>query len=442
MQDTGKAAPYGTYPKANYAYYVIGVLMIAYMFAYLDRLIFSLLIAPMKADLNLTDTQIGLVGATSFALCFVFFSIPFGRWVDTRGRRNAIVLGMALWSLATMVCGLANSFSRLFVARMMVGVGEASLNPAVYSILPDYFPPRRRAFALSLYFTGVSIGGGIAILCGGFFIEWAEHTKIILPYLGQLAPWKLVFLAVGFPGLLIALLVWSTVREPSRQIAAADKNAPALREVFNYLSVHRKLFLLTYIGFCGFSINGYAFQVWGPSYFMRVHGFSVSEAGMLIGVGFGIFGTLAVLIGGLWSDWLVARGHAEAPVKVSLWAAWIQTPFFLVAYLIPDARIATIAFVLGIFGLSLMGGLSATMVQALTPNRMRGMAAAIFNTLVTLVGLGIAPVTVAAMSDYLFHGNLGLALAVNYVFSMAIITALLLPALKLARARIEALQGG
>ena len=426
-----------------YALYVVAVLMVASTLSFLDRMVLSLMIDPIRHDLGLSDTQVSLLAGFAFAVLFVLFAFPFGRWVDTRGRRNVIVLGITLWSLATMACGLAGSFWRLFLARMPVGVGEASLNPAAYSMIPDYFPPPRRGLAMSIYACGASLGGGLAMLAGGLVVQWALVAHPVIPMLGRIAPWKIVFIAVGFPGLIVALLVLLTVREPPRAAVQAETGeAPRLAEVARYLKTHRGVFLPIFLGFSGFAVNGYAFQVWGPAYFMRLHHLTAGQVGLLFAVGYGVGGTVGILVGGLWSDRLVRKGQAHAPIKVSLWAAWLQAPPFIVAYLAPDAGIAMLFFALGMFAASLVGGLQAAMVQSLTPSRMRGLLAALYATTVTIMGLGVAPTLTALVSDKLFGGptGLGKALAVTTVISMSGCSLLLLTGLPAARRRAEALR--
>lgn len=437
------ARPAAAGGATGYGFYVVGVLMVAYTFSFIDRMVLSLLIDPIRKDLGLTDTQVSLLAGFAFAVCFVICAFPFGRWVDTRGRRNVIVLGVALWSLATAACGFANSFWRLFAARMAVGVGEASLNPAAYSLIPDYFPPHKRGLAMSIYACGASVGGGLAMLVGGLVVQWALTAQPSLPALGDVAPWKMVFIAVGLPGLLVALLVWATVREPPRTAAASAEPAPAVRDVLGYLRTHWAMFLPIFLGFSGFAVNGYAFQVWGPSYFMRLHDFTPAEAGLLFGVGYGVGGTAGIILGGLWSDRMVARGRIEAPIRVGLWSAVLQAPFFIVAYLASGAALAVPLFVAGMFGASMVGGLQAAMVQSLTPSRMRGQMAAVYGVTVNLMGLGLAPTLTAALSDGVFGGGegLGKALAVTSAVSLGACAVLLWVGLPRAKARAEALHG-
>src|SRR3546814_6660692 len=171
--------------------------MLASGLSFLDRLVLALLIDPIRADLGLTDSEVSLLAGAAFWTCSVGFAFAFGRWVDLRGRRNAVVAGIGLWSRATAACGFANSFGKMFAARAAVGVGEASLNPAAYSMIADYFPPERRGFAMAIYACGASIGGGLAVLLGGLVVQWAMDTRPCLPLMCDVAPWPIVFVEVG-----------------------------------------------------------------------------------------------------------------------------------------------------------------------------------------------------------------------------------------------------
>jgi MFS family permease len=427
-----------------YAYYVVGVLMLAYVFAFIDRIILSLVVDPIRADLGLSDTQVSLLAGFAFALFYTFLGIPFGRWVDTRGRRNLIAMGIALWSIATVACGLANNFVKLFIARMAVGVGEATLAPSAYSMIPDVFPRHRIAFAMAVFMSGVTIGGGLAMLLGGIIVEWATTAAPVLPLLGQIAPWKVAFIAVGLPGLLVALLVATTVKEPQRRIEANAKDeAPKLSEVLGYVGHNWRVYAPAILGFTGIVVAGYAFQFWGPAYFMRLHGFSPTEVGVLFGVCFSIIGTLGVLAGGAFSDRLTRSGLKDAPLRVAMWAAVIQAPLFIACYLSASTLAAQIFFAVALFFASAFGGLQGATIQMLTPNRMRGVVSAVYLMTANMIGLGIAPTITAMVSEHVFGGPLGIgkALAVTCGVSLSIGAILLLLSLKPARERVAALEG-
>jgi MFS family permease len=419
-----------------YPYYVVACLMLASAFSFLDRLALSLLIDPIRHDLGLTDSEVSLLAGAAFASCYVLFAFAFGRWVDTRGRRGAIVVGMTLWSLATAACGLAGSFGRLFAARAAVGVGEASLNPAAYSMIADYFPIGRRGVATAIFACGASLGGGLAILAGGQVVEWALVTRPQLPLMHGAAAWQTAFVIIGLPGLLVALLIGLTVREPAR-VRTNDEaqDAPGFGGVARYIAAHWRVFVPVFAGFSCIAINGYAFTVWGPAYFMRLHGLTPASVGLLFGIGYGVGGTLGVLSGGALCDRLVRRGRVEAPILLSLGAVVVQAPLFFVAYLAPSALIAEVTFCLAMFVASIVGGLQIAMVQSLAPNRMRGLLAALYGACVNVAGLGVAPTLTAYASDHLFGGPLGIGKALAATSALSLGLALVLIVLGLGHAR-------
>jgi MFS family permease len=428
-------------PGYGYGYYVVAVLMVAYMFSFIDRTLLSLVIDPVRQDLELSETEVSLLAGFAFAAFYTVLGLPFGRWADTRGRRNMIALGIGLWSLATIACGLATSFGRLFAARMFVGVGEATLSPGAYSMLPDYFRRDRLGFAMSLFTCGITIGGGLAMLLGGLVVQWAK-TAPPGALMEGVAAWQVPFLIVGPPGILVALLVLFTVREPPRRLeAGARDEAPPIREVVGYLVGNWRLFAPLFLGFSGIVITGYAFNVWGPAYFMRVHGLEPAQVGLLYAIGFGGAGTAGVLAGGWLADQAARRGRANAPVWVGLWSAVAQAPLFLGAYLSPSTPVAVVLFCVALGVGSVYGGLQAASIQALTPNRMRGQVGALYLTVANMIGLGLAPTWTAVMTEQLFGGpqGVGKSLALTTAISLTWAVALLSLALKPARARIEAL---
>jgi len=248
----------------------------------------------------------------------------------------------------------------------------------------------------------------------------------------------------GRTALLVALLVLTTVREPPRRLerGEAASTAPKVSEVVGYLWRHRAVFVPLFAGFAGIVITGYAFNVWWPAYFMRVHGFMPAQVGLLYAVGFGIFGTLCVLTGGAWSDRVARRGKADAPIRVSIWSAIIQGPLFIGAYLAPSAALAGGLFVVALFFGSIYGGLQAAAIQALTPNRMRGQVAALYLTIANMIGLGLAPTWTAWMTENVFGGpqDVGKSLALTTVISLVVGVLLLLVAMGPARRQISALR--
>ncbi|MBL8631225.1 MAG: MFS transporter, partial [Rhodospirillaceae bacterium] len=208
------AADTQDYPPESYAWYVVGVLVLAYTVSYIDRTILTLMVKPIRETLQISDVQISLLHGLAFAIFYTVLGVPIGWLADRVNRTKVIAVGIFVWSLMTAACGLSRSFWQMFMARVGVGVGEAALSPAAYSLLNDYFKADRRTLAISIYATGVYIGSGLALIVGGGVI--AVTPSLELPFVGHMEPWQVVFLAVGLPGLVVAVLM-KTVKEPLRR---------------------------------------------------------------------------------------------------------------------------------------------------------------------------------------------------------------------------------
>jgi MFS family permease len=217
----------GASPSPAYAWFVVGVLLLAYTLSFIDRMILSLLVGPIRADLGISDTQMSLLMGFAFAIFYSLLGVPLG-WLADRGNRKALIVGgVAAWSLMTAVCGLARGYGGLFLARIGVGVGEATLSPAAYSMLGDYFPRERLGRAMAVYSIGVPLGSGVALVAGAFVVRFVtEGAPVPLPLLGALEPWRLAFLIVGLPGLLVAALIALAIREPARRGPGAAAAGP------------------------------------------------------------------------------------------------------------------------------------------------------------------------------------------------------------------------
>ena len=221
-ESVGRPPAPETYPPSGYAWYVVGVLTLAYIFSFIDRQILSLMAIPIQQDLGIGDKQMSLLMGASFAVFYTLFGIPLGRLADTRSRRAIISVGIAVWSVMTAGCGLAKTFWQLAIMRMGVGVGEASLSPSAYSLISDYFRPERRSTAMSVYSMGIYIGSGLAFILGGFItLLVAGRESTVLPGFGPVRSWQLVFFVVGLPGL------WS--RFCSSQFASRSVKACGLK---------------------------------------------------------------------------------------------------------------------------------------------------------------------------------------------------------------------
>ena len=401
------------YPPSGYAWYVVGVLTLVYIFSFIDRQILNLLVRPIRRDLGITDFQMSLLMGFTFALFYTFFGIPLGRLADSRSRRTIIAAGFAVWSVLTAGCGLARNFAQMLLLRMGVGVGEASLSPAAYSIITDYFPPRRRATAISVYSMGIYIGSGFAFIVGGLVAGLASAQETWeLPLVGATRPWQVVFFIVGLPGVLLALLMF-TVREPVRRgirmMTSADgktrvSQAP-LSEVVAYLKQNWRTFLCHNVGFALLSFSSYGSAAWIPTFFVRNHGWSEAKAGQVFGWIVAIAGTLGIVAGGRLADWMAERGRRDATMRVGLIVSLAWLPSGMLYPLVTDGNWAAALLIPSAFMASAPFGVSAAAIQQMMPNAMRGQASAIYLFVVNLIGLGLGPSAVAAATDFIFQDD-------------------------------------
>ncbi len=399
------------YPAPRYAWYVVALLTLAYVFSFIDRQILNLLVGPIQRDLGIGEKQMSLLMGLSFAVFYTFFGIPLGRLADTWSRRGLVVLGIAFWSLMTAGCGLTRRFWQLALARMGVGVGEASLSPAAYSLIADYFPPERRSTALGVYGMGIYIGSGLANILGGLVIKFASvQENVILPLVGTVRSWQVVFFIVGLPGLLVALLLL-TIREPARQGARRKAVAnvsrvvavPSLGEVWAYMSGNRGTFLCLYLGVAMACLSSYGVSSWLPTFFIRRHGWTAGDTGLVLGLMVGICGTAGMVTGGRLADWLRARGRSDANLRVALLGVVAWLPFGALYPIVSSGWWAAALVAPALFFSSMPFGLAPAAIQQLMPNTMRGQASAIYLFVINLIGLGLGPTVVATLTQDVFQ---------------------------------------
>jgi MFS family permease len=435
------------YPSPLYAWYVLALLTLAFVFSFIDRQILNLLVGPIQRDLGIGEKEMSLLMGASFAVFYTLMGIPLGRLADTGSRRWLVVWGIAFWSLMTALCGLTQRFWQLALARIGVGVGEASLSPAAYSLIADYFPPERRSTAMGVYGMGIYIGMGLAMVLGGLVIKFTSGQEdVYLPIVGQIRSWKFVFFVVGLPGLLAALLLL-TIREPVRhgiktKMTASGSHAivaPLLREVWAYLSANRGTFVYLYLGLAMAALYGYGSAAWIPTFFVRRHGWSAGDTGLVFGLLVGIFGTAGIVAGGKLADILRKRGMCDANLRVALLgvAAWL--PFGAVFPLVTDGRWAAVLLVPALFFSSMPFGLAPAAIGQLLPNTMRGQASAIYLFVINLIGLGLGPTVVAVLTEDVFQNKnaVHLSLLIAGVFAHVCATLLLWRGLKYYRGSLD-----
>ncbi len=392
----------------GYANYVLGLLFVAYVFNFIDRQILGILLDSIKQDLHLSDSVMGLLTGTAFAVFYATLGLPIARLADVWVRRSIIALGLALWSGMTAFSGMAQNLVQLAGARIGVGVGEAALSPPAHSLISGYFPPERRATALGIYAVGIHVGTLFGFKGGGM--------------LDDAFGWRTTFLIVGLPGLLLALLVRFTVKEPARgrtdPTRAGLKPSPPMREVIAHLMTQPSFVLLSIaMGMTAFA--GYAFSVWAPTFLKRAHGWSSSEAGDL-GWSIGIGGAL----GSIFAGWLADRLGRRDP----RWWVWVPAlagigplPFTLAFLFHGDPVMALVIATPGMAIGAFYQGPSFAAVQNLAPPPMRAIASGLMLFITTMIGYALGPPTIGLLNDHVFaqHGELAVRYSLAVVLTVA-----------------------
>ena len=407
MSASGDAYPADPYPSPRYAWYVAAILTLANASSFVDRQILGLLVAPIRRDLGVSDTQIGVLYGLAFAAFFTVLGVPIGRLADRSSRRMIIGLGIAAWSAMTIACGLARTYEQLLLARFGVAIGEATLAAPAMSILADYFPRERRATVLSVFTIGVYAGAGLANLIGGALLLRASATgTVVWPIVGEIRDWQRVFVIVGLPGLLIAALI-ATVREPVRRETGQRDNGAAfgISDVLAYVRANRRTYICHSLGYALFALVNYASSAWFPTMIMRTFGWTPARTGITLGLLTVTLGVIGVVVGGRVADALLARGYTDAKLRVGIIAALANLVCGSVLLLAPTATIAVAALVPYNFFASFAFGAAVAAVQEITPNRMRAQVGAAVMSTLTLIGLGLGPSIVGLITDRMFNDD-------------------------------------
>ena len=469
--------------NSAYARYVLGVLIVVYIFNFIDRQIISILAEEIKADLGISDAEIGFLYGTAFAIFYAVFGIPLGKLADVWNRRQLIAIGLSFWSLMTALSGFARNYATLAACRIGVGVGEASATPAAFSMLSDYFPPRLRATVLAVYSSGIYIGAGIGLFLGGAVVEtWYDWYPDAQAAPLGLKPWQAAFLTVGIPGLLVAIWVW-TLREPLRGMSEGLTSAPhphpfaaagatfvSVLPVVSLFGLYRlggwaavrsnlmwaavvflvfaglyvamptllqwlmlglgvyitvtwvahlkhsdpatygmmfgsRAFVLATVGFPAISFVTYGVGFWSPAFMQRVHGESIADAGLYLGLGAAIGGFIGIVLGGFLADHLKHR-WANARLYIGLSIPLLALPFAL-GFLYTDSVVIAYlcSFVFSVLSPAWIGSGTSTTNDLVMP-RMRAIASAYYVLMNTFLGLALGPYLMGQISDaYIIAGT-------------------------------------
>ena len=376
-----------------YKKYVLFLVVLVYVINFIDRQIFAILVEPIRLEIELSDTQLGLLGGIAFAIFYTLAGIPIARWADVGVRRNIIALALVIWSGMTIFTGTAKSFGTLIIARIGVGIGEAGCSPPIHSLLSDYFPPEQRGTALSIYALGIPIGAAIGTLLGG--------------WIGAEFGWRMAFFVVGVPGILVAVLVRLTLREPPRGFSESkplegsqiskDPTVP-LKQVLSFMWSLKSFRHLSFAGSLH-AFVGYGVGLFLPSFFMRVHGFSLKETATYLFL-LGLTGMIGTFLGGYLGD-RYGQKDKRWYMGIPGIATLASVPFAAMFYMADDPQTALLFAIPGFILGPMYLGPTFAMTQTLVTPAMRAMASAILLFVLNIIGLGLGPVAAGALSDFL-----------------------------------------
>ena len=418
--------------KSNvYAWYVVLLCMLAYIFSFIDRQILALMIEPIKADLNLSDTQFSLLHGLAFSLFYAFMGLPLAYLADRFSRPKIIAVGIVFWSIATAICGLSKSFIQLFFSRMGVGVGEAALSPAAYSMFSDMFSKDKLGRAVAVYSSGSFVGGGIAFLVGGYVIGLLKNMSLIeVPLLGAIKAWQMAFILVGLPGVFIGLLFILTVRDPQRKgqrlNAQGQVEKTSMKKAFKFIKKHRITFGCHYFGFTFYAMALYCLISWTPAFYMRKYGLTPTEAGYMLGTVMLVANTLGVFCAGWLNDWFIQKGRKDSPMITGV-IGIVGLIIPMIAFTqVSELWLSVTLLVPAMFFASFPMPVSTTAMQMLAPNQLRAQISAVFLLISNLVAVGIGTTLVALITDKIFGNPLMVGMSLSIVGACACVLAFIL----------------
>ena len=397
---------------------VVFLLALASVVSQFDRTVVNLMIEPIKARFALDDTHFGMLQGIAFGIFYILACVPVGRLVDRYSRTLILGLCLGIFSLAAMASGLARNFTQLFLTRVSVGIGEASVTPAALSMLSDLFPPDRLGRPVSGFLMSAPIGQGVAFIGGGALLQWLTTSSFLASgVFHALAPWQAAFIIVGAPGLLLVPM-FLLLREPQRRGPGHAAPLP-IREVLHIVRSRAPALVPMFTGFALVSLVSYVFFIWTPALFQRTYGWNPAQIGLGFGLVLIFFGTSGVFFAGWMSDQLARRGRTDAPLVVAAFGFVGCGVFGALAPLMPNA-VGALAMLAPAIFLSMMPfPCAGAAIQLIVPNRARGQVTALYITITTLVGLSIGPIVVGLMTDHVFRDPADIRYSMSIVVGLA-----------------------
>jgi MFS family permease len=422
----------------------VAILTALNILSYADRQLLSLLAVPIQKSLGIDDVGLGLLQGLAFSIVFTLSSIPVGWAVDHFNRARIIHAGVTIWSAATMACGLSSSFWQLFTARIGVGAGEAALAPSAYAILSETTPKGRLASAMGIYAIGASIGIAFSLAAGGLIVAALATADLDFPIIGRIEPWQAVFLMLGAPGVLLAFTAYLLPRGsiiPPQPIKATDADGGSL---LAFLKQHKRAFFAQQIGFAMLGLSGYAIAGWAPAHLQRNFDWSPALIGPTLGIAIGLSGMVGTLVVGWLADRAFGRGRRDAYFTTAIVTTAIGVPLIISAFLATDGWTCVILLGAGYLFLCSFGGICSAALQLMSPGHLRGRTSALYVFTLNMLGLGLGPLIVGALTEHVFGDRMlvGYSVAVTVAVAGSISIACLLGGRRAYRDTISAVEAG
>jgi len=410
------------WPSTRHAWTTLVLLMLAIIVSVIDRGIINLMVQPIKAAHGLSDTQFGALLGIAFGSCYVIASIPLGILADRYQRRVVVAVGVTLFSIFSFCTGLARNYTQLFVARMGVGFGEASVSPSGFSLISDSFPPDKVGRAASMFSMGNFIGASLSLTLGGLlFGLFSEVARDNPAQLMGFAPWQATIMVIALPGFVLAPLLFFLMREPPRHGLAGTSRRLGFWEVMRELG-QRRLFLILVIAAMSMgSIMTNSVSAWAPALFIRVYGWNEAQVGLLLGIMILVGAVFGSLLGGWVTDRMTKRNQLDAPIRVAAYSFIGVGIFGVAGPLMPSGELALVMVLVVYFLKPIAFALAPLSLQMVIPNQLRTTTTAIYFTVINFLGLFIGPVLLGFMSDQFFTGPGGVR------YSMAVMVAVTVP---------------
>ena len=402
------------YPSRKTGYSAVIVMTLAQVFAFIDRQIPAMLVEPIKQDFSLNDSQIALLGGAAFSIFYAIMALPIGYAVDRYKRVNVLGTGIFVWSLMTTLAGLANSFGRLFGARIGVAVGEAVMAPVSVSLVSDYFPQNKQGKPMGIITAGVYIGIGATLIGGGYLIDYlTDIGGITIPGIGYFKPWQATFLVVGIPGILISVAAFM-LHEPRRLGLAQtpEKDSKSIN-IFSHIIKNKSTLIPMFAGLIFMALIFYSFTFWAPSMMVRTHGLSLTEVGFSLGIITIISSILGTVSSGAVVDYLRSKGRTDAPIRTAMFACIFAMPAICLAPLVENVVAAWTLIGIYLFFISSFAPIGLLAVSGVSSNEVKGQMAAVHAFLMMAFGLSLGPQITAFFTDFILQDESKLGLAVS-----------------------------